>query len=150
MIWTTTIWPIVFAIHILCAVIWVGGMFFALLVLRPSLGVLEPAQRLQLHSQVFRRFFLIIWHAMPLALISGYAMLLGVFGGFAGAGWSINLMMLLGLIMAALFLVVFFGPWARFRYGTDPARAADSIRRLILVNLVLGLVTVCVAAVGRW
>lgn len=150
MIWTTTIWPIVFAIHILCAVIWVGGMFFALLVLRPSLGVLEPAQRLQLHSQVFRRFFLIIWHAMPLALISGFAMLLGVFGGFAGAGWSINLMMLLGLVMAALFLVVFFGPWARFRYGIDPARAADSIRRLILVNLILGLITVCVAAVGRW
>jgi uncharacterized membrane protein len=137
-------------VHILCAVIWVGGMFFALLVLRPSLGVLEPPQRLQLHSQVFRRFFLIIWHAMPLALISGYAMLLGVFGGFAGAGWSINLMQLLGLIMAALFLVVFFGPWARFRYGADPARAADGIRRLIMVNLVLGLVTVCVAAIGRW
>ena len=31
------------ALHTLAAVIWVGGMFFAYLVLRPSAGALEPA-----------------------------------------------------------------------------------------------------------
>ena len=53
------------AVHLLSAVIWVGGMFFAYLVLRPSLSVLEPAQRIALHQQVFRRFFLFVWHAIP-------------------------------------------------------------------------------------
>ena len=56
--------------HVLCAVIWVGGMFFAYVVLRPSIAVLEPIQRIALHTQVFRRFFLVIWHAMPLILLT--------------------------------------------------------------------------------
>ena len=145
------IWGVVLAIHILCAVVWVGGMFFALLVLRPSLATLEPPQRLALHGQVFRRFFLVIWHAMPLALISGYAMLFGVYGGFAGADWSVNVMQLLGLIMAVVFLAIFFGPWARFRRaspGPQATRAIDTIRKLVTLNLVLGVLTVCVAALG--
>ena len=61
----------VLAVHVLCAVIWVGGMFFAYVVLRPSLSVLEPIQRIALHTQVFRRFFLVVWHVMPLILRVG-------------------------------------------------------------------------------
>ena len=63
------------ALHLLCAVLWVGGMFFAYVVLRPSLAAIEPPQRMLLHTQVFRKFFLVIWHAMPLILITGFAML---------------------------------------------------------------------------
>ena len=147
-----TLWSVVLALHILSAVIWVGGMFFALVVLRPSLSGLEPAPRVAVHNQVFRRFFLVIWHVMPIALITGYAMLFGVYGGFGGANWAIQTMQGLGLIMAAVFLAVFFGPWPRFRAAVSPARAgaaADMIRKLILLNLVLGLVTACVAAFGR-
>ena len=145
-------WGIVLAIHILCIVIWVGGMFFALVVLRPSLSTLDPAPRVAVHSQVFRRFFLVVWHVMLIALITGYAMLFGVYGGFAGANWAIQTMQGLGLIMGAVFLVVYFGPWPRFRAAVSPARAAgaaDNIRKLILLNLVLGLVTVVIAAFGR-
>src|SRR4029077_9808558 len=80
-----TIWGWVLAVHVLCAVIWVGGMFFAYVVLRPSLSVLEPIQRIALHTQIFRRFFLIVWHVMPLILLSGFAALFGLFGGPATA-----------------------------------------------------------------
>ena len=65
------LWGWVVALHVLCAVVWVGGMFFAYVVLRPSLSALEPLQRIAIHTQVFRRFFLVIWHAMPLILIRG-------------------------------------------------------------------------------
>jgi uncharacterized membrane protein len=143
-----TIWGWVLAIHVLCAVIWVGGMFFAYVVLRPSLSVLEPIQRIALHTQVFRRFFLVIWHAMPLSLITGFAVLFGFYGGMAYVEWNVHLMLLLGLIMSAVFLLIFFGPYARFRRTTDRATAAaaiDRIRKLIAVNLVLGIVTVVVA-----
>jgi uncharacterized membrane protein len=143
-----TIWGWVAAVHALCAVIWVGGMFFAYVVLRPSMAVLEPVQRIALHTQVFRRFFLVVWHAMPLILLSGFAVLFGSYGGFANVGWNINVMMLLGLIMSAVFLLIVFGPYARFRRTTDRATAAaciDRIRKLIGVNLVLGIVTVVVA-----
>jgi uncharacterized membrane protein len=143
-----TIWEWVLAIHVLCAVIWVGGMFFAYVVLRPSLSVLEPMQRIALHTQVFRRFFLVVWHVMPLILITGFAVLFGLYGGMAYVGWNIHVMMLLGLIMSAVFVLIVFGPYARFRRTTDRTTAAaciDRIRKLIGINLVLGIVTVVVA-----
>ncbi len=142
------VWGWVLAVHVLCAVIWVGGMFFAYVVLRPSLSVLEPIQRIALHTQIFRRFFLIVWHVMPLILLSGFAALFGLFGGPATAPWNISVMMLLGLIMSAIFLMIVFGPYARFRRSTDRATivaSMDRIRKLIAVNLVLGIVTVVVA-----
>lgn len=135
-------------LHVLCAVLWVGGMAFAILVLRPSLSVLEPPQRLALHAQVFRRFFLIVWHAMPLIILSGYAMIFLYFGGMGGVRWPVHVMLLLGLIMAVVFLVIFFGPYRAFRAAQDgPTRAAaaDRIRKLISANLVLGLVTIVVS-----
>ncbi len=144
-------WDWVLALHILCIVAWVGGMFFAVVVLRPSLAALEPAQRIALHNRVFRRFFLVIWHAMPIALLSGYAMIVGVWGGFARLPWNINVMQALGLIMAAIFLMAVFGPYRRFRAAISSARAAEAaerIRRLILANLALGVVTIVIAALN--
>ena len=143
-----TLWGWVLAVHVLCAVVWVGGMFFAYVVLRPSLAVLEPIQRIALHTQVFRRFFLVVWHAMPLILLSGYAVMFGRYGGPANVSWNINVMQTLGLIMSAVFLLIVFGPYARFRRTTDRATAAASInrvRQLIGLNLVLGIVTVIIA-----
>jgi uncharacterized membrane protein len=142
------VWGWVLAVHVLCAVIWVGGMFFAYVVLRPSLSVLEPIQRIALHTQIFRRFFLIVWHVMPLILLSGFAALFGLFGGPATAPWNVSVMMLLGLIMSAVFLLIVFGPYARFRRSTDRTTivaSMDRIRKLIAVNLVLGIITVVVA-----
>ncbi|HBK04930.1 MAG TPA: hypothetical protein DDZ81_03590 [Acetobacteraceae bacterium] len=135
------------ALHLLCAVLWVGGMFFAYVVLRPSMAAIEAPQRMMLHTRVFRKFFLVIWHAMPVAILTGFAMI-GIRWDMATAPWQINAMMALGLLMGAVFLAIFFGPYRQFRRTTDRNRMAstlDSIRKLIGVNLVLGLVTVIVA-----
>jgi uncharacterized membrane protein len=125
----------------------VGGMFFAYVVLRPSLAAIEPPQRMLLHTQVFRKFFLVIWHAMPLIILTGFAMLPHV-GGMATSPWQIHAMLGLGLVMAAVFVAIFFGPYRQFRRTTDRTRMAsslDSIRKLIGINLILGLVTVIIA-----
>jgi len=135
------------AVHVLSAMVWVGGMFFAYLILRPSLSVLEPAQRIALHGQVFRRFFLIVWHAMPLLLITGFAMIFGVYGGMAGLRWNIHVMLLFGLLMAAIFLAIFFGPYKAFRVAPGPV-PLDAIRKLIGINLILGLLTSAIAVLG--
>jgi len=135
------------ALHVLCAVVWVGGMLFAYVVLRPSLAVLEPPQRIALHSQVFRRFFLIIWHVMPLILLTGFIMIFAVFGGMANVAWPVHVMLLLGLVMSAVFLAIFFGPYRTFRASPGPA-PLDAIRKLSGINLVLGVVTIVVAAFG--
>jgi uncharacterized membrane protein len=135
------------ALHLLCAVLWVGGLFFAFVVLRPSLVAIEPPQRMLLQTRVHRRFFLVIWHAMPLILITGFVMLY-LLGGMAHVAWPIHAMLALGLLMAAVFLAIIFGPYRKFRRTTDRTRMAASMstmRTLIAVNLVLGLITVIIA-----
>jgi uncharacterized membrane protein len=142
-----TVYACVKALHLLCAVLWVGGMFFAYVVLRPSMAAIEAPQRMLLHTRVFKSFFLVIWHAMPLILLTGGGML-ALRWDMATAPWQIQAMMGLGLLMAAIFLALFFGPYRQFRRTIDRTRMAsslDTIRKLIGVNLILGLVTVIIA-----
>lgn len=143
------------ALHILFVALWVGGMGFAILALRPALAVLEPPQRVALMGRVHKRFFLIVWHAMPITLLTGYWLLFGHFGGFRGAGWHVHVMHLTGLIMAGIYLAIFFGPWKAMRAalaaGDVPGAAAanERIRRLVNINLALGIITIAIAAWGR-
>ena len=147
---------LLYALHVLGAVLWVGGMVFALAVLRPALAVLEPPQRLVLHEAVLGRFFRLIWHVMPIMLLTGYVMLFGWYGGFVGAGWHIHTMHFTALLMTGVFVAIVAGPWKEFRAalgGGDRAAAATAmnrIRLLVTMNLALGLLTVAVAAWGRF
>ena len=143
------VWSLVLAVHVLAMAAWTGGMAYALLVLRPSLSALSPPDRLAVHELAFRRFFLVVWHAMPLVLITGWAMVFGVYGGFAALPVSVNVMQTLGLVMAVVFVVLFFGPWKRFRTEPNPD-AARSIGRLITVNLVLGVIVIVAASFSHW
>ena len=58
--------------HLSGMVVWVGGMFFAYVCLRPAAGnVLEPPQRLRLWTGVFSRFFPWVWLSVAAILGSG-------------------------------------------------------------------------------
>src|SRR5205085_3307194 len=102
-------------VHTLAAVVWVGGMFFALLMLRPATGPLEPGPRLELWSRVLDRFFVWVIAAIVLLLASGYGMIFGVYAGFRGIGLHIHLMQGIGIVMMLLFFHLYFAPWRRFR-----------------------------------
>ncbi len=144
------------AIHILAAVIWVGGMFFAYLVLRPSAGPLEPALRLSLWQRVFARFFSVVWASILALVASGYGMVFLFLGGFHGVGVHVHVIQGTGIVMILLFLHLFFAPWRRFQSaiaaGDLPAagRNLETIRVLVASNLVIGLITVVVGASGRY
>jgi uncharacterized membrane protein len=139
--------------HSWAAVVWVGGMFFALLALRPASAPLEPGPRLALWSRVLERFFAWVFAAIVLLLASGYGLL---FGGFAGAGLHIHLMQATGIVMMLVFLHIYFAPWRRFRAavarGDTPqaARQLNQIRWLVTINLALGLLTVAIGSSGRY
>ncbi len=131
-------------VHVLSAALWVGGMFFTYVVLRPSMGVLEPGQRMLLQGQVLRRFFLVVWHAMPLVILTGFGMI-HLYGGMAGIRWPVHAMMLLGLIMGGVFAWLFFGPYRAFRGSSEPpvmVASLESIRKLVGINLLLGLASI--------
>ena len=148
--------PLLIALHVLAAVIWVGGMAFAYLVLRPAAGELPAEARLRLWQRVFSRFFPLVWGSVALLLVSGYGMIAVAFGGFVGAPLSVHIMQGTGIVMMLLFAHLYFAPWRRFRAGisaSDFAAAGKQlaqIRIIVAVNLALGLLTIAVAASGRY
>ena len=116
------------ALHILGAVVWVGGMFAIYVCLRPALGILEPPQRLRLMRATLQKFFPWVWIAIVLLLASGYWMVFTTFGGFARAGLYIHLMQGIGWVMIALFVWLFHGPWLAFKRAVE-ARGLAARRR---------------------
>ena len=142
--------------HSWAAVVWVGGMFFALLALRPASAPLEPGPRLDLWSRVLARFFAWVFAAIVLLLASGYGMIFGVFGGFAGTGLHVHIMQATGIVLMLLFLHLYFAPWRRFRAAVarrdtpEAARQLNQIRWIVTVNLALGLLTVAIGSSWRY
>jgi uncharacterized membrane protein len=145
------------SLHILSTVIWVGGMFFAHQVLRPvAAGQLEPPPRLTLWTGVFGRFFPWVWAAVLALPASGYWLALKLYGGFAAFPLHVQVMQGLGWLMILLYLHMYFAPYQRIKAAVAahewPA-AADQlarIRRIVGINLILGLCTSAIAAAGRF
>lgn len=138
--------------HLLGVITWVGGMALLYFCLRPAAMALPPPQRLPLWVAVFSRFFPLVWVSIALILLSGFGKL-GIIGfGAAPKAW--HLMMLIGLVMVAVFVSIWFGPWVRLKRavaaGDWPAGAAalNSIRQRVALNLVLGVITIAVATLG--
>ena len=129
------------AFHTLAAVIWVGGMFFAYMILRPSVGSLEPVIRLPLWHRVFSRFFAWVWLSVAILLLSGFAMVLVALGGFLAVGAYVRAMMALGIVMVTIYTYLYFVPWQRFRRAVSiqdwPAAnaALQRMRFIVGVNL---------------
>lgn len=142
-------------LHLLSAVLWVGGMFFAYVVLRPAALRLEPPHRLTLWADVFARFFPWVWAIVVLLPVTGLWLMFRMFGGMGGSPPYVHLMLALGLAMVVIYLHVYFAPYRRLRAATERrdwqagATALAGIRRLVGVNLALGLVIIALVAAGR-
>lgn len=140
--------------HLLAALVWVGGMFFAYVVLRPAaVEVLEPPQRLRLWDVVFRRFFVWVWAAVAILLASGSYMIM-LLGGFTHVQPYISIMLVSGLAMMLIYAHVYFVQYRKLGrlVAEQNWKAAGgilgNIRRLVGLNLALGMLTVCVAVLG--
>jgi uncharacterized membrane protein len=144
------------ALHALAATLWVGGMLFAHSFLRPSLGPLPNAERLRLWRRVLGRFLPAVAAAIAVLLVTGYLLLFGQLGGFAGAGLHVHVMHLTGWVMLLIYGYLLTVPWRRYRAAVDADRLdaappeLERIRRLVTINLGLGIVTVAVGAGGRF
>jgi uncharacterized membrane protein len=143
------------ALHTLLAVVWVGGMFFAYVCLRPALGAFEGPARARLWAAVLPRFFIYVLAGIPLLLATGLYMI-DRLGGMKSIGPHIHIMLGLGVLMMLLALHVFFAPLKRLRRAvtagdfTDAAKRIGQIRKFVAINLLIGLVVVAVASGGRY
>ena len=143
-------------VHTLAAVIWVGGIFFAYVVLRRATRAIDPHVRLELWGQVFRQFFPWVWASIAALLLSGYGMVFLGLGGFRGAGVHVHIMQATGWVMIVLFLHLYFAPWPRMRRALEAGddkmamRQLNQIRWMVGTNVALGLLTSAIGASGRY
>ena len=144
-------------LHVIAAVIWVGGMFFAYVFLRPvAASQLEPPARLTLWAGVFGRFFPWVWASIAVILASGFWMIFGVYGGMGSVGLYVHAMLGLGVLMMLIFFHVFFAPYGRLKRAVAAqdwpagAKALSQIRMLVGINTLIGLATFAVGAAGRY
>jgi uncharacterized membrane protein len=93
---------------------------------------------------------------VSLAAILGSGLwMIALLGGFEAVGAHVHAMLGLGVVMMLIFVHVYFAPYRRLTrlVGAQDWKAASAalaqIRKLVAVNLTLGLVTVAVGTAGR-
>ncbi|HKI63798.1 MAG TPA: CopD family protein [Burkholderiales bacterium] len=138
-------------LHVLSDVVWVGGMFVAYLAVRPAaVEALEPPQRLRLWTGIFARFFRWVWAAVILILGTGFSMM----GHMQSVPAYVLVMAVIGLLMSAIFLHLYFAPFRRLKRAVQHedwkagGAALGQIRILVGINLALGLLNIGVAMLG--
>jgi uncharacterized membrane protein len=145
-------------------------MFLMHYAVRPvAVAQLPPAQRLPLLAGILGRFFGWVTAAVLVVLATGVAMIFGI-GAAAGAAaagkgafgegmrlahGSVHLMFAVGVLMSLVFAFIRLVPYPRLRGALAaqqlPVAAGhlDLIRRLVATNLVLGVLTIATATIGR-
>lgn len=138
-------------LHLVAAIIWMGGMACLLFALRPAaLALLEGPVRARLMVGVWQRFFNIVAGFVVVLFFSGMhlytsgfrAVKAAVGTGSVAFGW--NLMLALGILMFLIFGHIYFGGFRKFKRavaaGDFPAAAktAAQIHNLVVANFVLG------------
>ena len=140
--------------HLLGVSIWIGGMFFALCCLRPAaMQLLDPPQRLPLDARCTGAL-LSLGDGVRLSLSwsSGLAIMAHV--GFANAPKGWHWMMTSGIAMMLIFGHIYGAGYRRLGRAVAasdwPAAgvAMNSIRRLVAINLGLGVLTIALATLG--
>lgn len=144
-------------LHLVAVVFWVGGIFFVQVALRPALGHLESTSRLKMIDHALARYFAGVGLCIVLIFGSGFAMMLRL-GGAAGP-WAVpphvHAMLGLALLMTAMYAHTMAGPFRRLRRAVAAqdwdggAAAMARIRLQGLSNLLLGVLTMAVATLGR-
>jgi uncharacterized membrane protein len=141
-------------LHLLGAVIWIGGMFFAYFALRPAAAeLLQPPQRLPLWSAALGRFFRWVWIAVVLVLGSGFYMF-SLLADAARVPPYVHVMLYIGVVMTLIFGYVFFSPFPALQRAVatqnwhQAGMALNQIRMAVALNLALGIVNIVVPTLG--
>ena len=153
------------AVHLLAVIVWVGGMFFMLMCLRPAVHeVLEAPARVRLMHATLRRFLRIVGLAVAVAVLrqrrGDDRHWPGAIARAAGLAFNMPLdwyaMVALFFVMLAVFLHVRLALFPRVEravtaeaWPDGAARRSAAIRWEVAINLVLGIFIVVIGAARR-
>lgn len=125
-------------LHVIGVLIWIGGMFYTLFVLRPSLHVLGK-EKLLFVETVMGRFFLFVWGAIILLLITG-----GYRAHLHIKSPLFDLKLLIYAVMVVIFSIIYFVFFKKLK--SLPLEKKPSIIQkitlLIRINFVLGILII--------
>ncbi len=154
-------------IHILAALIWIGGMFFIALVAVPILRKIEsPAKRNEILSFTAKRFRVVSWIAISVLLITGLLNAINhgvtidlistgkLFSSYFGKVITLKVILVFIMVVLSVIHDFFLGPRLTNLIGSslsDPDSLKDLKRRrqyvswLARANVILGILVVACA-----
>lgn len=137
-------------IHLLTAVVWIGGMIYTNLVFMPSLSLIEPAQRGVMLGAVAKRFTIISWTSILVLLISGFFKtpeeILFTTSNSYGLMITVKHIIFLAMILFGALITFRYAPVLKTKApkaGEKPSNdfiaAQKKLKLLSSINMVLGI-----------
>lgn len=143
-------------LHLIAINVWVGGMFFLVMVLGRAINKLEQEQQLMVWASTLKYFFFWVWLAVLILLSSGIAMLVYRFHDFINAPAYVLVMACLGILMIILFLLMYFIFYQKFKSAIKSSMVESAIENLRVIralgriNIVLGLCVIIAIGGGPY
>jgi len=131
-------------VHLMGAVLGVGGLAYILLILMPALRVLNPEERATLSNTLTRRFRWVSWSAITLLLFSGLYNIRQYYWEVAwGRSWAwLSVKIILSFALFGIVLTL-----------TLPLKAFERVRarrrRWLIAAFTLGVVVIMISAYLR-
>lgn len=147
-------------LHLGAAVVWLGGMFFALFCLRPAAAGLPPPVRVPFMADALGRFFNVVLAVVVVVLATGGALMGRAAQTTHQTGAPFNVpadwlvMAGLGLLMVVVFAYVRLVLFKRLRQAVaaqdwpSGGAALNEIRFWVAANLVFGTLAVAAVLLG--
>ena len=125
-------------LHVVGVLIWIGGMFYTLFVLRPSLSVIST-DRASFVETVMGRFFKFVWIAILLLLITG-----GYRAHIHIHSLVFDLKLFVYTVMVLIFSYIYFVLFQKLKKSTleENPFLIKKITLLIKTNFGLGLLVI--------
>ncbi|GBE57000.1 MAG TPA: hypothetical protein ENH13_07420 [Euryarchaeota archaeon] len=151
---------LIFWLHILAAVVWIGGMVFNLFVVRPSMNVVDLPQRLKLADGILRRFIPVVWISVGLLVFTGLLMTLKRVASLevllkTGYGNVLILKLILVAVMISIVVLIRYSLLPRFEslidsQSSDLNKVLRQMVTLVKVNLALGVLVLLLAELSAF
>ncbi len=137
-------------LHYLATVMWIGGMAFNILVLRPSMVAIDQHQRPVLGTTVLKRFIIFAWLSIAVLILTGISI------AFSHVAFENIFSTTYGIVLLSkhfvTLIMILTVTWVSFVLSTKLAPFApkpNTIIILVKINLSLGILVLLLTAILR-